>query len=208
MKQKSKRLLLAVLGIAVLLSGCGSNSRAKAVKSIQQLEKSYQEAQDTIPENRKKDYQTLGESIQALLDITDKDSGELETEEEITQAEELVEEFYTQLNELTTPIQEAEGGEESDEAEFAVTFRNDSSTDFASLSLKDPQSGIETELDSFEAGKRIDTTVKVNVEDLSFTWYVYDDKGQCVAENTSSFVDAKEGIIIYNTEDGVYTESY
>lgn len=207
-KRKRKRILLAVLGVAILLSGCGSNDRARVVKSVQQLEKNYQEAEDTIPENRQKDYETLGESIQALVDITDKDSGELETAEEITQAEALVEEFYTQLNELTTPIQKAEEEQESDEAEFAVTFRNDSSSDFASLSFKDPQSGTETELDSFEAGKRIDTTVKVNVEDLSFTWYVYDEKGQCVTETSSSFVDAKEGLIIYYTEDGVYTESY
>lgn len=205
---KKKIVLLAILGLSAVLAGCGNDQREKVVKSINELQETYQQAQTNIPESRQKDYELLGESIQALTDLTDKDSGELETEEELTEAENLVDEFYIQLNELTSAIEETEEVKAEDQVDFAVTFRNDSQENLASLSVKEPESQRETELDSFESGKRIETTVTVDVEELTFTWYLYNDVGECVLENTSSFVDAKEGIIIYYTEDGVFTESY
>lgn len=201
-------MLLGILGLAVVLAGCENSERAKVVKSINELQESYQQAKESIPKNRQKDYELLGESIQVLTELTDKDSGELETQEELTEAENLVEEFYIELNEMTSAIEETDESKTEDQVEFAVTFRNDSQENLASLSVKEPEIMMETELDSFESGKRIETTVRVNVEELSFTWYLYNDVGECVLETTSSFVDAKEGIIIYYTQDGVFTESY
>ncbi|MDE6313229.1 MAG: hypothetical protein K2M46_06345 [Lachnospiraceae bacterium] len=205
---KKRIVLLILLGLTTVLAGCGDSERAKVVKSINELQESYRQAQASIPDSRQQDYQVLGESIQALSELAEKDSGELETQEELAEAENLVEEFYVQLSELTYAIEEEKESQEEDRAKFQVTFRNDSQENLASLTIHDPEKNMETEIDSFESGKSIDTTVTVDVEELSFAWYLYNEAGECVLETTSSFVDAKQGIIIYYTADGVYTESY
>lgn len=196
-----------------LFTACGNSERKETVKAIEQLEKEYIEAEGHILEEKKNEYRLLGESIQALVDITDKDSGELETKEQIQKADNLVEEFRQELNQMMTTIEE-DTREENEEqtqvqqVEFAITFQNDSAVNLASLSIISPETGVETELDSFESGKKIETNVKVSVEELSLRWYVYNEQGECVREIITDLVDANEGVIIYYTDDGVYTENY
>ena len=85
MKKISK--IAAVLGIAGLLfAGCGNSQRKEAVKNINDFSQEYEAAKDSIGRDEMSNYQLLGESVQALLDILEKDSGELETEEQIVQA--------------------------------------------------------------------------------------------------------------------------
>lgn len=216
MKRIKTAKIAIIMGTAMcLLTACGSSERKEAVKAIEQLEKDYIAAEEHISVEKKDEYALLGESIQALVDITEEDSGELDTEEQIQEANQLVEEFQYELNQMMTTIEEETGEEtenqeqtEVQQLEFSVTFRNDSATNLASLSIVSPETGTETELDSFESGKKIETTVKVPVEELTLQWYVYNEQGECVQETTTDLVEAKEGVIIYYTDDGVYTENY
>lgn len=198
-----------------LLTACNNSERKEAVEAIEQLEKDYIAAEEHISPEKKDEYALLGESIQAMVDITEEGSGELDTEEQIQEANQLVEEFQYELNQMITTIEEeteeeTENVEETEiqQIEFAVTFRNDSAANLASLSIVSPETGTETELDSFESGKKIETTIKVPVENLTLQWYVYNEQGECVQETATDLVEAKEGVIIYYTDDGVYTENY
>ncbi len=209
MKNISK--IVAILGIsALMLTGCGNSERKEAVQNIEEFSQEYEAAKDSIGQEQMSKYQMLGESVQALLDISEKDSGELETEEQITQANELVEELRAELHEM---IGNVEGSEEVSETaeetiEAAIAFRNESQTGASSLSIINPASGTEEELDSFEAGKKIETTVKLPVSDMKLEWYLYNENGECIAQETTSLEDVKSGATIYYTDDGAYTEIY
>lgn len=209
MKNISK--LVAALGMTgLLLTGCGNSERKEAVENINDFSQEYEEAKDNIAQERMSDYQLLGESVQALLDISQKDSGELETEEQIAQANELVEELRAELYEMTGSVEESQEDLETvgETVEVVITFRNDSQTGACSLSVLDAQSGVEKELDSFEAGKKIETTVKLPVEALKINWYLYNETGECTVQETTNLEDIKSGATIYYTDDGVYTEVY
>lgn len=209
MKNISK--IVTVLGITGLLfTGCGNSERKEAVKNINDFSQEYEEAKDDITQDKMSNYQMLGESVQALLDISEKDSGELETEEQIAQANELVEELRAELYEMTGSVEESQEDSETagEVVEAVITFRNDSQTGAFSLSVLDPQSGMEKELDSFEAGKKIETTVKLPVDALKISWYLYNESGECTVQETTNLEDIKSGATIYYTEDGVYTEVY
>ncbi len=209
MKYISK--IAAVVGMTVfLLTGCGNTERKEAVENINDFSQEYEEAKDNIALDKRSDYQLLGESVQALLDISEEDSGELETEEQIAQANELVEELRIELYELTGSVEESQEDSEimGETVEVVITFRNDSQTGASSLSIIEPQSGTEKELDSFEAGKKIETTVKLPVDALKISWYLYNETGECTVQETTNLEDIKSGATIYYTEDGVYTEVY
>lgn len=195
---------------ALLLTGCGNSQRKEAVENIETFRQEYEEAKDSIAQDKMSDYQLLGESVQALLDISEKDSGELETEEQITQANELLEELREELYEMTGSVEESqEDSETSGEViEAVLTFRNDSQTGASSLSIVEPQSGTEKELDSFEAGKKVETTVKLPVDALKISWYLYNENGECMLQETTNLEDISTGATIYYTEDGIYTELY
>lgn len=209
MKYISK--IAAVVGMTVfLLTGCGNTERKEAVENINDFSQEYEEAKDNIALDKRSDYQLLGESVQALLDISEEDSGELETEEQIAQANELVEELRIELYELTGSVEESQEDSEimGETVEVVITFRNDSQTGASSLSIIEPQSGTEKELDSFEAGKKIETTVKLPVDALKISWYLYNETGECTVQETTNLENIKSGATIYYTEDGVYTEVY
>lgn len=209
MKKISK--ITAVLGVTgLLLAGCGNDQRKEAVKSINDLSQEYEEAKDNIGRDEMSNYQLLGESVQALLDISEKDSGELETEEQIAQAERLVEELRAELYEMTGSVEESQEDSETmgETVEAVITFRNDSQAGASSISILDPQSNIEKELDSFEAGKKIETTVKLPVDALKINWYLYNESGECTVQETTNLEAIKKGATIYYTDDGVYTEVY
>lgn len=195
---------------ALLLTGCGNSERKEAVKNIEGFSQEYEEAKDSIAQDKMPDYQVLGESVQALLDISEKDSGELETEEQITQANELVEEFRAELYEMTESVEESQEDSEmaGEVLEAVVTFRNDSQTGASSLSIVEPQSGTEKELDSFEAGKKIETIVKLPIDAQKISWYLYNENGECIVQETTNLEDIRTGATIYYTEDGIYTELY
>ena len=196
---------------ALVLTGCGNSERKEVVDEILALEKAYVQAEENISEDNRQEYILLGESILALVEIAGEDSGELETKEEISEARSLVEEFHSQLTEMAVTIeedktQEVEKNEE--EVEVAITFRNDSANSYASLSMIDPKTGRETELDSFESGKKIETAIQVSVEELKLNWYLYNEQGENMLEEVTELIDAKEGVVIYCMDDGVYTEYY
>lgn len=200
-----------VLGMTTLLmTGCESSERKEAVKNIEEFSQEYEEAGDSIAKEQQSNYKILGESLQALQDISAKDSGELETEEQIAQANELLEEFRTELNEMISSVEESSQVTESSKelTEISLTFRNDSSKGAKSLSIRDPQSGMERELDSFEAGKKVETMIKIPVDTWNITWYLYNEQGECIVEETTSLEKVKTGATIYYKEDGVYIESY
>lgn len=209
MKKISK--IAAVLGIAGLLfAGCGNSQRKEAVKNINDFSQEYEEAKDSIGRDEMSNYQLLGESVQALLDISEKDSGELETEEQIVQANQLVEELRAELYEMTGSVEESQEDLETmgEAVEAVITFRNDSQKGAFSLSVLDTQSGMKKELDSFETGKKIETTVKLPVDALKISWYLYNESGECTVQETTNLEDIKNGATIYYTDDGVYTEVY
>lgn len=209
---KKVKYSMLILGVSALLfTGCGNTERKEVVDEILALEKAYVEAEENISEENQKEYVLLGESVLALVEVAAEDSGQLETKEEISETKILVEEFHSRLNELVTTIEEEKEEEtevNEEEVEFLVTFRNDSSKSYASLSIIDPQTEREMELDSFESGKRIETSLKVSVEELKFNWYLYNEQGENIMGQTTELIDAKEGVIIYFMEDGVYTEYY
>lgn len=209
MKNISK--IVAILGMSTLMfTGCGNSERKEAVQNIEEFSQEYEAAKDSIGQEQMSKYQVLGESVQALLDISEKDSGELKTKEQITQANELVEELRAELHEMIGNVEESkdvsETAEESIEA--VISFRNESQTGASSLSIINPASGTEEELDSFEAGKKVETTVKIPVADMKIEWYLYNENGECIAQETTSLEDIKSGATIYYTEDGAYTEIY
>lgn len=209
MKNISK--IVAALGMTgLLLTGCGNGERKEAVENINDFSKEYEEAKDSITQERMSDYQILGESVQALLDISEKDSGELETEEQITQANVLVDELRAELYEMIESVEESQEDLETvgETIEAVITFRNDSQTGASSLSILDTQSGVEKELDSFESGKRIETAVKLPVDALKISWYLYNETGECTVQETTNLEDIKSGATIYYTDDGVYIEVY
>lgn len=209
MKNISK--IAAILGIGTLLfTGCGNGERKEAVQNIEDFSQEYEAAKDSIGQEQMSKYQVLGESVQALLDISEKDSGELETEEQIEQANELVEELRTELHEMIGNVEESQEVSEmtGETIEAVITFRNESQTGASSLSIINPASGTEEELDSFEAGKKIETTVKLPVSDMKIEWYLYNENGECIAQETTSLEEIKSGATIYYTEDGAYTEIY
>ncbi len=209
MKNISK--MIGTLGVTVLvLTSCGNSERKEAVRNIEAFSREYEEAKDSIAQANVSNYQLLGESVQALLDISEKDSGELETKEQITQANELVDELRAELYEMTESVEEHQEDLETAEEvlEAALTFRNDSKMSASSLSILDPQSGMERELDSFEAGKKIATSVKLPVDTLEIEWFLYNENGECMKQQTTKLEDIKSGATIYYTEDGIYTEIY
>lgn len=209
MKNISK--IVAILGISTLmLTGCGNSERKEAVQNIEEFSREYEAAKDSIGQEQMPKYQVLGESVQALLDISEKESGELETEEQIAQANELVEELRAELHEMIGNVEESKEVSESTEEtiEAVITFRNESQTGASSLSIINPTSGTEEELDSFEAGKKIETTVKLPVSEMKIEWYLYNEKGECIAQETTGLEDIKSGATIYYTDDGAYTEIY
>ena len=210
MRKIKRSMVLAGLS-ALVLTGCGNSERKEVVDEILALEKAYVQAEENISEDNRQEYILLGESILALVEIAGEDSGELETKEEISEARSLVEEFHSQLTEMAVTIeedktQEVEKNEE--EVEVAITFRNDSANSYASLSMIDPKTGRETELDSFESGKKIETAIQVSVEELKLNWYLYNEQGENMLEEVTELIDAKEGVVIYCMDDGVYTEYY
>lgn len=208
---KKISMITAVLGITgLLLAGCGNSQRKETVKNINDLSQEYEEAKDSIGQDDMSNYQLLGESVQALLDISEKDSGELETEEQIAQANQLVEELRAELYGMTGSVEESQEDSETmgEIVEAVITFRNDSQVGAGSISILDPQSDMEKELDSFETGKKIETTVKLPADALKINWYLYNESGECTVQETTNLEDIKSGATIYYTDDGVYTEVY
>lgn len=201
----------AVVGITVLaLCGCGNSEKKETVKNIENLWEEYQQAEENIAQEKKNEYEVLGESVQALLDIAEKDSGELESKEQIENANQVVEELRAELSEMKVSVEESNIGQEMGEniVEVDITFRNDSALSVASLSILEPQNGTEKELDSFEVGKKIETKVKIPVEELRLTWYLYNNNGESIQEETTNLEEIENGAIIYYTDDGIYTECY
>lgn len=209
-KMRKIKLAMLIAGLSTLvLTGCGNTERKETVEEILALQKAYVEAEENISEDNRQEYVVLGESILALVEIADKDSGQLETEEEIEEAKSLVDEFHGKLNEMVITIEEVEVTEvNEEEVEFSISFQNGSTQSYASLSVLDPKTGREMELDSFESGKKIETTLKVSVEELKFKWYLYNQQGESVLEEETDLIDAKEGVIVYCMDDGVYIEYY
>ena len=209
-KKLVKMSLVTGMAAFVLCACGGENGREKAVDNIENLLEEYQQAEESIAQEKKSEYELLGESVQALVDIAEEDSGELETKEQIENASQVAEELRAELSELVVSVEESNTEQEIEEnvAELTITFRNDSIIGATSLSILEPQTKIEKELDSFEVGKKINTTVKIPVEELQLTWYLYNSNGECIQETTTGLEDAKEGVIIYYTDDGTYTEYY
>lgn len=209
MKRWIKISLIA--GMAVItFSSCGNSEREAAVKNIERLQQEYEDIKEEVADEQQNEYVLLGESVQALVDITDENSGDLETKEQIESANQLAEELRAELSEMAISVEESGKEQESGEqtAEVTLTFRNDSTVNAASISVLEPQSGAEQELDSFETGKRIETKVKLPVDNLEITWYLYNNSGECIQEKTTNLEDIKSGVVIYYTDDGVYTEFY
>lgn len=204
--KKKKHMILAGL-LAVCMTGC-SFASDDTIKQIKQLEKDYEAAKDEIPPAKKGDYETLGESVQALVDLAENGKEELATREQKEEVETLVVQLTDELNQMYGGGTDEEAELDEDHVRFSITFENASENDVATITMKDPQNGKETKLDTFEKGKKVDTTVVVSVEDMHVTWYLYDAAGENILEYTSSFEDAKNGINIYYTDDGVYTENW
>lgn len=204
--KKKKHMILAGL-LVVSMTGCSFTS-SDTVKQIKQLEKNYENAKDEIPAAKKGDYEILGESVQALVDLTENAKEELATKEQKEQAEDLVNQLTEELNQMYLSDAEQASDLDEDHVRFSLTFENASQTDVATITVKDPQNQKETKLGTFENGKKVDTTVVVSVEDMHVTWYLYDSAEKNILEYTSSLEDAKNGINVYYTDDGVYTENW
>ena len=203
--------IVTVLGMSILvLNGCGNSERKEMVQKIQDFSQEYEAAKDDISQGQLAKYEVLGESVQALLDISKEDSGELETKEQIAKANELVEEFRAELHEMIRNVEELQVASEITEESVSavIMFRNESLTGASSISIMNPASGMEEELDSFEAGKRVEVTVAFPVSDLKLTWYLYNENGECMEQVTTSLERIKSGATIYYTDDGAYTEIY
>lgn len=203
--------LSGVLGLTILLlSGCGHSERNAAVKNIEEFSQEYEQAKDSIAQEKISSYQLLGESVQALLDIAEKDSGNLETKEQITQTNELVEELRAELYGMTKSVEESKEDSKTagEVAEVTITFRNDSKESVSAISILDPQSKVEKELGSFMVGSRIETTVNLPVDALAISWYLYNENGECIEQQMTQLADVSTGATIYYAEDGIYTEFY
>lgn len=207
LKMKKKKQIVVVGVLVLCMNGCslGAND---TVKQIRELESKYEEAKDEIPAAKKGDYETLGESVQALVDLTDNAKEELSSKEQKEQAETLVTQLTEELNQMYGLDKEEESDLDENHVKFSLTFENDSQMDVAAIALKDPQNEKEIKLGTFEKGKKVDSTVVVSVEDMHVTWYLYDAAEKIILEYTSSLEDAKKGINVYYTDDGVYTENW
>lgn len=204
--KKKKYMILAGL-LVVSMTGCSFTS-SDTVKQIKQLEKKYENVKDEIPAAKKGDYEILGESVQALVDLTENAKEELATKEQKEQAEDVVNQLTEELNQMYLSDAEQASDLDEDHVRFSLTFENVSQTDVATITVKDPQNQKETKLGAFENGKKVDTTVVVSVEDMHVTWYLYDSAEKNILEYTSSLEDAQNGINVYYTDDGVYTENW
>lgn len=205
--------IVALVGISTLIfTGCGNSERKETVQNIQQFSQEYEAAKESIKQEQLAKYQVLGESVQALLDISENNSGELETKEQIAKANELVEELRAELHELIGNVEESKEELETEATEGTVeaviVFRNESQTGASSISIVNPASGTEEELDSFEAGKKVEVTVKLPMSDLKLTWHLYNENGECIVQEITALEDIKSGATIYYTDDGAYTEIY